>query len=363
MAYLTFDAGRGSQEGLSMAAAELAQRMAALGQSSGGASILARRDPRAAVAFEQMKMQAAQAEADRMQRGDLASQEMAYRNRALDTQGQQATADRQAAMERLMASLAGQRGLQGERLTAEQSMADAARKAAMAEAAASREFTRGQNAENRTFQAGEGRLGREHQTGLAAMQAAIQSAQQAAEQQGLDARARMDLQGRVMSQFAEAAASQDPAAWATVQQRIPEILAGIASSTGQKGYAPPPKPEPKTAGAKMAIDEPALYAEWSGKVGGQNGAERKPAADFVMSIPESDITANKEAFKQFMESTYGEPIGDLLHSGGIDLFSTKRPAKINRIRSTYGLSPTESTVLRRMSPITNFLDAFGYTPQ
>lgn len=347
MAYLTFDAPRGSQQGLDIASAMLQQRMGG-GSPLGGQdmSLMYRRDPRAAAALIQAQLAAQEAAADRAQRGDIAGQEMGYRNRALDAQMQESGMDRQASMDRLVASLAGQRGLAGERMNFDREQADAARRAAIGEAEAMRAFQRGQTQQQIAASQTEGEKGRQHQTGLAAMQAALQAASQQAEQAGLDARARMDMQGRIMGAFAEAAASQDPAAWQTVQSRIPEIMRSIAPQ-GVAGSATPvmPTPEPKTVAGKLASKEPELTAAWTSLMGGRDDKPRKSATELLLAIPTEDIENNPKAVKQFLEANYDTSAEDALWSYGGGLPTRKA---IEARRRALGLKPMNPNLIWRL---------------
>lgn len=356
MAYLTFDAPRGSQQGLDIASAMLQQRMGG-GSPLGGQdmSLLYRRDPRAAAALIQAQLAAQEAAADRAQRGDIAGQELGFRRESLGANMQSAEAERAAEMNRMLAQIGAQTGMAKERMSFEERLNEADKIARATEAAKQREFLGAQQQGQQKFQGGLADKQMQHQTGLAAMQAALQAASQQAEQTGLDARARMDMQGRIMGAFAEAAASQDPAAWQTVQSRIPEIMRGIAPQVSGDT-----KPLPKTAAARLMAAEPELTAAWTALIGGQNNAPRKSAKEFLESIPEIDRKNNAAVLREFLSVHYPDAINDQSY------FSpwSSSAASSDDVREILGTKKQGNfwSDIRAANPAGVFLDPLAGTP-
>lgn len=339
MAYLTFNSGPGSQQGMDIASAMLQQRMGG-GSPLGGQnmSLMFRRDPRAATALIQAQLAAQESAADRSQRGDIAGQELGFRREALGANMQSAEAERAAAMNRMLAQIGAQTGLAKERMSFEERLNEADKIARASEAAKQRAFLGSQQASQQKFQGDLFGKQMQHQTGLAAMQAAAQMALQQIEQSGRTDQSKRDAAARIMSEFAAAAASQDPAAWATVQPRIPEIMAGIAAPTGQAGYAPPPKPEPKTAAAQFRQKSPELSAEWDAMSMEADGETKKTVWNFLSSMPIEDIENNQKELKAYIASRYGAPdLEDEIYTGSFD--SPKVHKKVKAIRKALGMEP------------------------
>lgn len=301
MAYMTFEAPRGSQDGLDMASALLQQRLGAMGQNQ-NMDLMYRRDPRAATALIQAQIAAQEEAANRAQRGDIASQEMNYRNRSLDMQGQQAGADRQASMDRLLASLAGQRGLAGEQMSHAERLQQAAQIAARQEASAQREFQRGQTDSQQKFQGTLADKQMKHSTESESRRAMLETMLKGMEISGLDKRSQDDMRTKMMAAYANLAESAGDPDYPAAKAELDKVFANMnAQMSGA------PAPQPASPQVKLAMDavDPRLKTAWDMASTGKDGVTKKSPLDFLKSLPEQDVANNRAALNAYVKARYG----------------------------------------------------------
>lgn len=288
-----------------MASALLQQRMGAQGQNQ-NMDLMFRRDPRAATALIQAQMAAQEEAANRAQRSDLANQEMGYRNRSLDMQGQQAGDDRQAAMDRLLAGLAGQRGLASEQMKFQGSQADVARQAAMAEAAAQRAFQGSQQQNQQQFQGTLADKQMQHSTQSESRRAMLETMLKGMEISGLDKRSQDDMRTKMMAAYANLAESAGDPGYPAAKAELDKVFGGMnAQMTGMP--APQAAPAPKLA--MDAVDQ-KLKSSWDAASMGKDGATKKPVTEFLKSIPAEDIKNNKAALQKYIAARYPDALPD-----------------------------------------------------
>ncbi len=300
MAYLTFDAPRGAQGGMDAASELLRQRLGAVGQNA-GMSNLFRRDPRAATALIAAQMQAQESAADRAQRGDIAGQELGYRRDVLSQQGNMADLERRSAMDRVLASLAGNERLSQGRMGHEQRLAEMAQKAAELEAARGRTFMGEQQTSQQRFHAGQTDKTLSQQERLSVQQMQNELLARVMDQQSRKELSQDDLRGRILGELAQGAVSTDAPGWAEIQRRIPQLLSQVGGAQGQM----PPAPPPATAEGKFAAEFPELKTAWDKASAGKEAGLKKPLTDFLLSIPTEDVETHADALKRYLPLQYG----------------------------------------------------------
>lgn len=319
-----------------MASALLQQRMGAQGQNQ-NMDLMFRRDPRAATALIQSQMAAQEEAANRAQRGDIANQEMQYRNDSLNAQTQAGADDRKAAMDRLAAQLLGQKGLSTERMNFETTQADAARQAAIAEAAAQREFQRGQTGSQQKFQGTLADKQMKHATESESRQAMLNTMLKGMEISGLDKRSQDDMRTKMMAAYANLAESAADPNYPTAKAALDNAFAGM---NAQMSGAPAPKPqEPATAEGRFAAKYPELKTSWDAALMGKDGVTKKSMADFLKSIAIEDINNNRDPLKAYLGLRYQgqSPDSELSNSWSLNPNTT---AKTDVVRQAMGLEPT-----------------------
>lgn len=330
MAYLTFEAPRGSQDGLDMASALLQQRLGAMGQNQ-NMDLMYRRDPRAATALIQAQIAAQEEAANRAQRGDIASQEMNYRNRSLDMQGQQAGADRQASMDRLLASLAARRGETTDQMRHAKALQEAAQIAATQEAARQREHQTGLADKQITAQTSEGKLSRELQAKLETARMMNDLAMKQAELSGAGNRTKAELLNTFVQGQIKAASELPAEDWAQVQGRYAPLMQQFGVGPQGAATAATTAPEPKTTAGRFAAKNAELKSIWD------KSSEGKDAMiDFLLTVPPEDIRANRDAMKDYLKVRYpGMDPNDEVWGG---MFWSKDSwKKAHRARAALGL--------------------------
>lgn len=293
--------------------APLAQVLAQVSQQSGPQGNLWRRDPRAAIAYEQMKSASEGDAADRADRMGLAREKMG--------------SDR----EQLMMQLAAQSGLAGDRMGFEKSMADLARQAAAIESEKQRGFISEQNAGNQVFQSGENRVGREATAKDAAEARANQLA--IAEMQGKQRSeaSQDDLMGNVMNKVMTAASTLPPEQYNMIKPQLAEAMAMLGNRA--------PAMASQTVSSPLAQDRfrqkyPSQLAAWDTASTGEGGT-KKSMRDFLKSLPAEDIKGNIDALREYLGLRYqGKDVDKELTQWLGD------PTEINRVRSAAGMNPT-----------------------
>lgn len=355
---LTFNPGPSSQGGLDLASAMLQQRLGQMGADQ-QMNNLYRRDPRAATALIQSQMAAQESAADRMQRGDLAAQEMDLRNRSLDAQTRAGADDRLALMERLREQLRGQRDISGDRMDFEGRMEQQRQAAAALEQERNRTLQSQLQQSQQAFQGGLADKQMQHSGGLAKDQAALAREQmlndltmKRAELLGLDKRAQDDLRGRMMAEFAGAAASTNAEDFPIIQKRFMDMLA-----QGTPGAAPAAAPP------RLAIDtvDPTLRGAWDKLSTGKDGATKKSVAEFIKSIPEVDRKTHRDALRTYIQTRYPDAMQNQSYGSPF----SSRAAVNDELRAELGESPQGNlwSDLRAANPLGLMLDPLAATPQ
>lgn len=335
-----FEAGPSSQAGLDMASALLQQRLGAMGQNQ-SMDLMYRRDPRAATALIQSQIAAQEEAANRAQRGDIAGQEMDYRNRSLDMQGQMAGADRQASMERLLASLAGQRGLAGEQMSHAERLQQAAQIAATQEASAQREFQRGQTDSQQKFQGTLADKQMKHSTESESRRAMLETMLKGMEISGLDKRSQDDMRTKMMAAYANLAESASDPGYPAAKAELDKVFANM---NAQMSGAPAPiaatKPaEPPTAEGRFMQKYPEVAGYLKMKSLGKDGQTKRAMRDFLYDMPIEDIANNAPAIREFLKLNYQnvDPRDELV--GGM-FWGPSSIKKLDEIKSALGIKET-----------------------